>query len=184
MVDVILPHQFLTMLTRGTLTRTTKSHATRRRPTSSHMRSSETISIVQCTCARPSRVSLLTRLLSGRDWQILPTFRPPSGPRYCPSIESKVLRFGDKTGHTVWLEPEGYDSGACPFPSHASGGSSSSSERATTLLLQTLSIRMVFLSRSRRRTSSSCCGRFAGSKRSRWSSPVTASSTTTSIRES
>ncbi|KAK7039413.1 mitochondrial translation optimization protein 1 [Favolaschia claudopus] len=31
------------------------------------------------------------------------------GPRYCPSLEAKILRF-NKDSHTVWLEPEGYDS--------------------------------------------------------------------------
>lgn len=28
------------------------------------------------------------------------------GPRYCPSLESKILKFGDKPRHRVWLEPE------------------------------------------------------------------------------
>ena len=56
------------------------------------------------------------------------------GPRYCPSIEDKVVRFADKTGHQIFLEPEGLDDDTV----YPNGISTSVSEETQDLFLRTI----------------------------------------------
>ena len=56
------------------------------------------------------------------------------GPRYCPSIEDKVVRFADKTSHQVFLEPEGLDDDTV----YPNGVSTSVSEETQDLFLRTI----------------------------------------------
>jgi tRNA uridine 5-carboxymethylaminomethyl modification enzyme len=57
-----------------------------------------------------------------------------SGPRYCPSIEDKIVRFGDRDGHQIFLEPEGLDD-ATVYPN---GISTSLPEEVQLALLATI----------------------------------------------
>src|SRR4051812_25026611 len=56
------------------------------------------------------------------------------GPRYCPSIEDKVVRFADKTSHQIFLEPEGLEDPTV----YPNGISTSVSEATQDLFLRTV----------------------------------------------
>ncbi|MDQ0330407.1 tRNA uridine 5-carboxymethylaminomethyl modification enzyme [Mesorhizobium sp. YL-MeA3-2017] len=56
------------------------------------------------------------------------------GPRYCPSIEDKIVKFGDREGHQIFLEPEGLDDSTV----YPNGISTSLPEDAQLDLLKTI----------------------------------------------
>ncbi|WP_367716951.1 tRNA uridine-5-carboxymethylaminomethyl(34) synthesis enzyme MnmG [Nitratireductor sp. GISD-1A_MAKvit] len=56
------------------------------------------------------------------------------GPRYCPSIEDKIVKFGDREGHQIFLEPEGLNDDTV----YPNGISTSLPEDAQRVLLQTI----------------------------------------------
>jgi len=56
------------------------------------------------------------------------------GPRYCPSIEDKVVRFADRSSHQIFLEPEGLDDDTV----YPNGISTSVSEQTQDLFLRTI----------------------------------------------
>ena len=60
------------------------------------------------------------------------------GPRYCPSIEDKVVRFADKTSHQVFLEPEGLPGNPDGETVYPNGVSTSVSEATQLAFLQTM----------------------------------------------
>lgn len=61
-------------------------------------------------------------------------FIDSKGPRYCPSIEDKIVRFSDKESHQIFLEPEGLDTPEI----YVQGFSTGLPEKLQLKLLQTL----------------------------------------------
>lgn len=71
----------------------------------------EAITTPQISCG-VTRTTLATHDLIRANLHRAPMFSGQiegRGPRYCPSIEDKVGRFGDRDGHQIFLEPEGLD---------------------------------------------------------------------------
>jgi len=69
------------------------------------------ITVPQITCAITRTTEETHRIIAGNleHSAVYSGAIAGRGPRYCPSIEDKVVRFADRTSHQVFLEPEGLD---------------------------------------------------------------------------
>ena len=97
----------------------------------------------RCHVAKPQMACHLTRTTAATHQLIrdnlheTPTYGGwvgAKGPRYCPSIEDKIVRFAEKESHQIFLEPEGR---ACPEV-YVQGFSTGLPERLQLALLRTL----------------------------------------------
>ena len=71
----------------------------------------EAVHTVQVRC-HITRTTQCTHALIAANLHVAPMYSgqiTSHGPRYCPSIEDKVVRFGERNGHQIFLEPEGLD---------------------------------------------------------------------------
>ena len=84
-----------------------------------------------------TRTTAATHQLIRDNLQLTPIyggFIDSKGPRYCPSIEDKIVRFADKDSHQIFLEPEGRDTPEI----YVQGFSTGLPERLQLSLLRTL----------------------------------------------
>ena len=82
-----------------------------REPWTMSMFASSASKLPQLACA-VTRTTVQTHQIIAENFDASPLFSGAiegRGPRYCPSIEDKVRRFGDRNGHQIYLEPEGLD---------------------------------------------------------------------------
>ncbi|KAK7682052.1 hypothetical protein QCA50_015016 [Cerrena zonata] len=64
----------------------------------------------QVSCFKTQTTSLTHQIIRDNLQHSCHIQETKKGPRYCPSLEAKVIRFPQRSSHRVWLEPEGYDS--------------------------------------------------------------------------
>jgi tRNA uridine 5-carboxymethylaminomethyl modification enzyme len=96
----------------------------------------ETITVPQIACGITYTTAETHRIIAERltESAVYGGRATGIGPRYCPSIEDKVVRFADKTSHQIFLEPEGLDDDTV----YPNGVSTSVSEETQDLFLRTI----------------------------------------------